>query len=324
LTLGPALGIVEEVHLRSRPFRSARAESGTVEEKPETPIPEQAWSRVHADELVTFVAHVFAAHGFPEARARIAAEALCHGDLTGSPASGVAQLTRVHLPLLEDGLVVPHAQPLMIADRGAAALIDYRRASGLWAVGDAMDRAVTRAGRYGVGLVSLRGVGPFGRAGHHAARALPHAMIGLVLAAGGEPDQPMNPLGMAAPGGAYPEFVLDMDHPGPEATGFSLLVEVLAGVLSGVADHEHDTGLLVLAIAPTTLRSADGFYRAASALFGSMLGWDGGAPVRYPGWREAQHLEQCRALGVPLPGPVRRELDTLAASLGLPPLTGAG
>ncbi len=257
----------------------------------------------------------------------MAAEALCHGDLTGSPETGVADLTRVHLPLLESGFVRPRAEPLMIADRGAAALIDYRRAPGLWAVGDAMDRAVTRAGRSGVGLISLRGVGPFGRAGHHAARALPHAMIGLVLAAGGEPGAPVNPLGMAAPGGAYPEFVLDLDAitgGGPELAGFALLVEVLAGVLSGVADHEHDTGLLVLAVAPTTLRSADGFYRAASALFGSMLGWDGGEPVRYPGWREAQYLEQCRALGVPLSGPVRRELDELAARLGLPPLTSVG
>ncbi|NBH05603.1 Ldh family oxidoreductase, partial [Amycolatopsis sp. SID8362] len=158
----------------------------------------------------------------------------------------------------------------------------------------------------------------------HAARALPHAMIGLVLAAGGEPGRPLNPLGMAAPGGAYPEFVFDMDKPGSESAGLTLLVEVLAGVLSGVADHEHDTGVLVLAIAPTTLRSADGFYRAASALFGSMLGWEGGTPIRYPGWREAQHLEQCRALGVPLAGPVRRELDALAVSLGLPPLTSVG
>ncbi|MER6798997.1 lactate dehydrogenase, partial [Amycolatopsis mediterranei] len=54
------------------------------------------------------------------------------------------------------------------------------------------------------------------------------------------------------------------------------------------------------------------------------LGWDGGAPIRYPGWREAQHLEQCRALGVPLAGPVRRELDALARSLGLPALTSVG
>ncbi|MFE0022880.1 Ldh family oxidoreductase [Amycolatopsis sp. NPDC059021] len=314
--------------LRPRSLRLNR--SAPASETPDTPIPEQAWHRVPADELLTLVAHVFTAHDFPEPRARMAAEALCHGDLTGTPEHGVADLMRVHLPLLDNGFIRPRAEPLMIADRGAAALIDYRRAPGLWAVGDAMDRAVTRAGRFGVGLVSLRGIGPFGRAGHHSARALPHAMIGLVLAAGTDPGLPVNPLGMAAPAGAYPEFVFDMDTPTPTTggdpamAGFALLVEVLAGVLSGVADHDHDTGLLVLAIAPTTLRSADGFYRAASALFGSLLGWEGGAPIRYPGWREAQYLEQCRALGVPLSAPVRRDLDKLATSLGLPPLTSVG
>jgi LDH2 family malate/lactate/ureidoglycolate dehydrogenase len=180
---------------------------------------------------------------------------------------------------------------------------------------------VSRAGRYGVGLVSLRGAGPFGHAGHHAARALPQAMIGLVLAAGGDAGTGL--LGMASPAGAYPEFVFDT-APAPAGPEFTLLLEVLAGVLSGVADHERDTGLLVLAIAPTTLRSPDGFYRAASALFGSLLGWEGGKPVRYPGWRESQYLEQCHALGVPLAVPVRRDLDALATALGLPPLTTVG
>lgn len=279
-----------------------------------------------ADELVTLVSLILVAHDVPDDRARMAAEALCHGDLTGSPDTGVVELSRIHLPALENGEVAARAEPLMIADRGAAALIDYRRATGLWAVGDAMDRAVTRAGRFGVGLISMRGVGPFGRVGHHAARALPHGMIGLVMAAGA--TGPGHPLGMAAPAGAYPEFVLDVDlgdaSRTPQFAGFALLVDVLAGVLSGVADHENDTGLLVLAIAPTTLRSADGFYRAASALFGSMLGWEGGTPIRYPGWRESQYLEQCRALGVPLSAPVRRELDSLALTLGLPPLTSVG
>ncbi|WP_199730260.1 Ldh family oxidoreductase [Amycolatopsis panacis] len=317
--------------LRPRSRRLGRPVASAAPAGPgsgDTPIPEQAWHRVPAEELIALVSRILVAHGFPEIRARMAAEALCHGDLTGAPDTGVAELTRLHLPAVESGFVTPGAEPLLIADRGAAALIDYRRASGLWAVGDAMDRAVVRAGRFGVGLVSMRGAGPFGRAGHHAARALPHGMIGLVLAAGGVEEHPANPLGMAAPAGAYPEFMLDVNlgdaARNPEFAGFALMVDVLAGVLSGVADHEHDTGLLVMAIAPTTLRSADGFYRAASALFGSMLGWEGGAPIRYPGWREAQYLEQCRALGVPLSASVRRQLDSLAIGLGRSPLSTVG
>ncbi|MEV6908264.1 Ldh family oxidoreductase [Amycolatopsis sp. NPDC051071] len=308
--------------LRPRSLRRAPAEP-TAEP---SPIPEQVWQRVPIDALIDLVTEAFTAHDLPWSRARMAAEALCHGDLTGSPETGVAELTRLHLPMLVNGMVRPRAEPLMIADRGAAALIDYRRAPGLWAVGDAMDRAITRAGRYGVGLMSVRGVGPFGRAGHHAARALPHTMIGLVMAAGGEKGTAANPLGMAAPAGAYPEFVLDLDTladvDNSAVAGFALLVEIFAGVLSGVGDHDHDTGLMVMAIAPTTLRSADGFYKAASALFGSLLGWEGGTPVRYPGWREAQYLEQCQALGVPLNAPVHRELEELAKALRLPSLQG--
>lgn len=311
--------------LRPRSLRRAPVEPIPEPAEP-TPIPEQVWQRVPIDALIDLVTEVFTAHDLPWSRARMAAEALCHGDLTGTPESGVAELTRLHLPMLVDGTVRPRAEPLMIADRGAAALIDYRRAPGLWAVGDAMDRAVSRAGRYGVGLMSVRGVGPFGRAGHHAARALPHTMIGLVMAAGGELGKAANPLGMAAPAGAYPEFVLDLetlaDVDSAAVAGFALLVEIFAGVLSGVGDHDHDTGLMVMAIAPTTLRSADGFYKAASALFGSLLGWEGGAPVRYPGWREAQYLEQCQALGVPLNEPVHRELEALARALRLAPLQG--
>jgi LDH2 family malate/lactate/ureidoglycolate dehydrogenase len=321
--LGP-LSTLDEVALRPRTFRSPRSARPATQQHVE--IPEQSLLRIPVEELLSFVTEVFAAHDVPRARARIAAEAICHGDLTGNPRIGLAGLTRTYLPLLESRQVRPRAEPLVIADRGAAALVDCRRALGLWAVSDAMDSAVLRAGRYGVGLVSLRGVNAFGRAGHHAGRALPHGMIGLVLATGGERNtvrEGVNPLGMAAPGGAYPAFVFDLDAagldgPAPATAGLMLLVEVFAGLLSGVEDHDHDTGLFVMAIAPTALRSADGFYRAASALFGSLLGWDDGAPIRYPGWREAEHLEQCQALGVPIDVHLHRELAALATDLHLP------
>jgi hypothetical protein len=57
----------------------------------------------------------------------MSAEALCYGDLTG-------------------------VEPLVIADRGAAALMDCRQALGLWAVSEAMDRAVSRPPRRRVGV----------------------------------------------------------------------------------------------------------------------------------------------------------------------------
>ncbi|WP_246257963.1 Ldh family oxidoreductase [Amycolatopsis anabasis] len=289
-------------------------------------IPEQTRLRVQQDELLEFVTQVFAAHGAPPGPARMAAEALCYGDVTGTPAKGLAELGHAHLPMLATGRARAYAEPLVIADRGATVLVDYRGALGLWAVSDAMDRAVLRAGRHGIGLVSMRGVTEFGCAAHHATRALACGMIGLVLASGGRrgPSSPSaNPLGVAVPGGAYPPFVFDLDAAGMPvsdahtATGFVLLVQALAGLVSGAAGHEDDTGLLVLAIAPATLRSADGFYRDASALFGSLLGWQDGAPDRYPGWREAQRADECQALGVPLTAQLYRELTEIGESLGI-------
>jgi LDH2 family malate/lactate/ureidoglycolate dehydrogenase len=327
---GPGrLSTLDEVALRPRSFRALRTPSRpspVAQPAQGIAIPEQSLLRIPVDELITFATRVFTANDVPPIRARVAAEAICHGDLTGNPRIGLAGLARTFLPLFESGQIRPRAEPLVIADRGAAALVDCRRALGLWAVSDAMDSAVLRAGRYGVGLVSLRGVHAFGRAGHHAARALPHGMIGLVLATGGERNSTrdgVNPLGMAAPGGAYPAFVFDLDAaaldgPAPVTAGLMLLVEVFAGLLSGVEDHDHDTGLLVMAIAPTALRSTDGFYRAASALFGSLLGWDDGMPIRYPGWKEAEHLEQCQALGVPVGIHLYRELAEIAQDLDLP------
>jgi LDH2 family malate/lactate/ureidoglycolate dehydrogenase len=295
--------------------------------KTQAVIPEQGHLRVNLRELLDFTAKIFISRGISPHRARIAAEMLCYAEASGAQNHGLIELARTYIPKMESGQIRVHAEPLVIADRGATALIDYRHALGLWAVGDAMDRSVGRARLHGIGMVSMRGVGDFGRVGHHAARAIGHGMIGLVLAAGGEPGiegvRGLNPLGMAAPAGPYPSFVFDLDAAAfaagdaQVAAGFMLLVEVLAGLLAGVADHDHDTGLLLMAISPSTLRSADGFYRHASALFGSLLGWESGAQERYPGWRESQRLEQCEAMGVPLSPALYRQLGELGAGAGV-------
>lgn len=177
--------------------------------------------RVPYRDLVTFVADVLCARGLPEHRAGAAAEALCHGDLTGFTSHGITNLTTLYLPLLDSGRCDPRAEPRIVADHGASVLLDTRRALGLWAATEAMDLAVERARRYGVGMVSVRGATHFGCAGHHALRAVRHHMVGLVTAncgrqrivrpvGGRAPMLGTNPLALAAPAGDRPPFVLDM------------------------------------------------------------------------------------------------------------------
>ncbi|QMU71332.1 Ldh family oxidoreductase [Streptacidiphilus sp. P02-A3a] len=177
--------------------------------------------RIRYEELLEFVTDLFALRGLAPERAATAAEALCYGDLTGLSSHGLANLTRLYLPLFDEGRVDPAAEPEILADRGAAVLLDARRALGLWAAGLAMDLAVERAARFGIGLVSVRGGTHLGCAGHHAARAVRGGMVGIVASnCGGQriarpPGGRLamlgtNPLSVAAPAGEHHPFVLDM------------------------------------------------------------------------------------------------------------------
>ncbi|MEU0895588.1 Ldh family oxidoreductase [Streptomyces massasporeus] len=172
-------------------------------------------------ELQNALTGLFTGHGIPAPRARLAADALCHGDLTGLDSHGVFNLTRLYLPLLESGRCDPRAEPRTVTDLGACAVVDARRALGLWAAAEAMDDAVARARRHGVGLLSVRGATHFGCAGFHAVRAAHAGMIGVVASnCGGQriarpPGGAVamlgtNPLSVAAPALDGRPFLLDM------------------------------------------------------------------------------------------------------------------
>ncbi|MFF6957316.1 Ldh family oxidoreductase [Streptomyces sp. NPDC008317] len=177
--------------------------------------------RLAYEELLTFVTGVFTRCGLAGERAATAAEALCYGDLAGMSSHGVTNLTRLYLPLFEERRADPAAEPDRTVDLGAAVRLDARRALGLWAAADAMDLAVERAERFGVGLVSVHNATHLGCAGYHAARAAHRGMVGLVASNCGRQRiaRPpggrvtmlgTNPLAVAAPAGPRHPFVLDM------------------------------------------------------------------------------------------------------------------
>jgi LDH2 family malate/lactate/ureidoglycolate dehydrogenase len=177
--------------------------------------------RMAYQQLCAFTAQVFSAHQVPSDRAAVAAEALCYGDLTGLHSHGLVNLTRLYLPLFDQARVDPHAELQVLADRGAAVLVDAHRALGLWAASEAMDMAADRAAEYGIGMVSVRNATHFGCAGYHATRAVRRDMVGIVAANCGRQRiaRPpggrvtmlgTNPLSIAAPAGDHHPFVLDM------------------------------------------------------------------------------------------------------------------
>jgi LDH2 family malate/lactate/ureidoglycolate dehydrogenase len=117
--------------------------------------------------------------------------------------------------------------------------------------------------------------------------------------------------------------------------GLGLTVEVLAALVSGSASgpgrqalagagtpggRDDDIGFLAVAIAPGLLRPTDDVDRDAHALFDAVLACpptDPAAPVRYPGWYEAEAAVRHRRSGVPLDASVHGELRTVADRFGL-------
>jgi LDH2 family malate/lactate/ureidoglycolate dehydrogenase len=121
---------------------------------------------------------------------------------------------------------------------------------------------------------------------------------------------------------------------GYKGYGLGLLVEVLGALLSGAglgpspealtedpkAGRDDDIGFVALAIAPGALRPAAEFEADATTLFGTLLACpplNEQAPVRYPGWHEAERARLHRLTGVPLSVSLLGELAEVAGRLGL-------
>lgn len=133
---------------------------------------------------------------------------------------------------------------------------------------------------------------------------------------------------------------LGTDLPGGAAKGFGLglLVELLAGALSGAAvgpnprsldggpQPDTDVGHFFLALDPAAFVGAPEFRDRADDVLATVsacppAGW--ARTVRYPGQPEAEAARRARAVGVHLPAHVAEALRELAAHHGVPlPLAG--
>jgi LDH2 family malate/lactate/ureidoglycolate dehydrogenase len=178
-------------------------------------------SRVSAAALERFSRDVLIACGVSGPDAMVAARALGYADRRGLDTHGVANLERIYVPRLLAGTVAPRAVPRIVAERQGFAVLDGMGGLGLVVATRAMEDAVERARRHGMGLVGVRGSSHFGCAGHYATLAARRGMLGVAatnLGAQALVPPPgartrllgTNPLAIAAPAGRLPAFVLDM------------------------------------------------------------------------------------------------------------------
>ena len=169
--------------------------------------------------LGEFIADVLGALGMPQHILEPTVRLMVQTDLRGVDSHGIGMLPR-YVEWIQGGFIEPAAEPKIVRDEAATALMDGQKALGYYPSIVAMDLAIAKARTFGVGVVAVRNSNHFGAAANYSMMALAHDLIGLaatnspyvamVPTFGRQPRLSTNPISLAAPAGAQTPFVLDM------------------------------------------------------------------------------------------------------------------
>lgn len=150
---------------------------------------------ISAAALVDAVAAIFVATGVARADAHTVAEDLVAADVEGVASHGV-MLVPMYVDRLRAGSVSKASRGEIVSDRDAAVVIDAGDVLGQLTSRQAVELAVARAKRHGLGAVAVRNAFHLGTAGRYARMMAAEGCIGMVMAN----TRPLMP----APGGAEP------------------------------------------------------------------------------------------------------------------------
>ena len=168
--------------------------------------------------LTDFAADVLRALSMPADDARIVAHSLVRTSLRGVDSHGIVRL-HAYVTKIEKGGTSATPQIRIARDFGATAVVDGGAGMGQVVATFAMNEAIDRAARFGIGMVVANRSEHFGAAAHYAEMAADRGFIGFastnappVMAPWGGRVQAIgnNPVAVAVPTRQPPSIVLDM------------------------------------------------------------------------------------------------------------------
>lgn len=173
--------------------------------------------RLGFDELKVFCEHVFAAFGFSEEDSRTVTDVLLAADLAGITSHGVQRLVRYHKEINELGYVDMKSTPEIMRETLVSAVMDAHNGMGQVVSVKAMNLAIEKAEKSGIGMVPVRNSNHFGIAGYYARMAVSQGLIGVAMTNseaimvptfGKKAMLGTNPIAFAMPAKPFP-FVFD-------------------------------------------------------------------------------------------------------------------
>jgi LDH2 family malate/lactate/ureidoglycolate dehydrogenase len=171
-----------------------------------------------APELENMTARIFEHWKVPAADAAIVAKSLLAANLRGVDTHGVARIP-AYIDRFRQGMVEPKPQITVTSRMPFAAAVDGGNGLGSVVAQVAMNEALERAAKVGVGVTTARRSNHFGTAAFWALQAAERGCIGLCVSPASKSLAPFgsqeplfgtNPVAAAAPAGRHAPWVMDM------------------------------------------------------------------------------------------------------------------
>ena len=183
-------------------------------------VPETDKVIVREERVRSATEAVFLKMGLGEKDAVQAADILVLSDLRGHESHGVSNMLRRYVEYYGTGYVNPDPQIRTLRESAVTATWDGDGGLGLQTGPRAMELAMEKAARYGIGSVAVRNSRHLGMLGYYPLMAAKRDMIGVCMASAGgqlmvptfgaEPRFGTHPFSWAVPARKMPPFVLDM------------------------------------------------------------------------------------------------------------------
>ena len=183
-------------------------------------VPDRERVYVQAERMRVATEAIFRTMGLSREDAELSADVLMVSDLRGCESHGVSNMLRMYVQQYSEGILNPRPNVRVVRESDVTATLDSDNGLGLHVAPRAMEIAMDKADKYGLGAVCVANAKHLGMLAYHTMMALPRDMIGVCMIAGNplsmvptfgsEKRLATNPWAWAAPARKMPPFVFDV------------------------------------------------------------------------------------------------------------------
>ncbi|MDP6421813.1 MAG: Ldh family oxidoreductase [SAR202 cluster bacterium] len=216
-------------------------------------VPKEDQIVITEESLRRTVTAIFEKMGLVPEDAANGADVLVTADLRGVETHGVSNKMADYVGLYTDGSLNPRPDWRIERESPGTAVIDGDHGLGIIIGSKAMDIAIEKARKVGVGIVTVHNSGHLGAVGHFAMQAAEADMVGMCGTAtgasilptfGAETRMGTNPISIAAPAREEPPLLFDAATSAIAGNKFRLAARVGADLLPGWISSKDGTPIM--------------------------------------------------------------------------------